>query len=84
MKFPDSGRAKAGRVLPQRAAFVTLFKDRKAMMFGFLWVILSLITQFASHGFHDIFSIVIQALIGGFAMAAIWNWFSKRRSASSS
>lgn len=66
----------------QRAALVALFKDQKAMTFGAVWALLSLVTQFASHGFHDIFGVVIQALIGGFAVATIWNWFSRRRSTS--
>ncbi len=68
----------------QRAALVTLFKDRNAMTVGAVWILLSLVTQFASHGFRDIFSVVTQALISGFAVAAIWNWFSKRRSGSAS
>lgn len=68
----------------QRAVFVVLFKDRKAMTFGAVWILLVLVTQFASHGLHDIFSTVTQALISGFAVAALWNWFAKRRNPSSS
>jgi len=67
----------------QRAAFLEVLKDQKAMRFGVFWVIFALVTNFASHGFHDVLNVVIQALISGFAVAAILNWFYKRKRTSS-
>ncbi|HEX7405293.1 MAG TPA: hypothetical protein VF307_05150 [Candidatus Nanopelagicaceae bacterium] len=68
----------------QRAAFLAVLKDQKAMTFGVLWVIFAVATNFMSHGFHDVLNVVIQALISGFAVAAILNWFYKRKRASRS
>jgi len=68
----------------QRAAFLVVLKDQKAMTFGVLWVIFALATNFVSHGFHDILNVVLQALISGFAVAAILNWFYRRKRASES
>jgi membrane associated rhomboid family serine protease len=67
----------------RRAAFLAVLRDQKAMTFGVLWVIFALAINFASHGFHDILNVVLQALISGFAVAAILNWFYKRKRASS-
>ena len=68
----------------QRAAVLAVLKDRKAMTFGVFWVIFALVTDFAGNGFHDVLNVVIQALISGFAVAAILNWFYKRKRESSS
>ena len=62
----------------QRAAALVVLKDRKARYFGVFWVIFALVTNFASHGFRDVLNVVIQALISGFVVAAILNWFFKR------
>ena len=67
-----------------RAAIQAVLKDQKAMTFGVLWVIFALAINFADHGFRDVLNVVIQALIGGFTVAAILNWFYKRKQGSSS
>lgn len=63
----------------QRAAILAVLRDQKAMTFGLFWAIFALVTNFAGHGFRDILNVVIQALISGFAVAAILNWFHKRK-----
>ena len=63
----------------QRAAFLAVLRDQKAMTFGILWVVFVLGTRLASQGFHDILNTVLQALLGGFVVAAILNWYSKRK-----
>ena len=63
-----------------RPALLTVLRDQKAMTFGVIWVIFAMATNFASHGFQDVLNVAIQALFGGFAVAAILNWFYRRKS----
>jgi hypothetical protein len=65
----------------QRAIFRSVFKDRKALTAGAAWVFLVLVTGFASDRFHGVLTRAPAGLIGGFAVAAVVNWFSRRRSA---
>lgn len=63
-----------------RNIIVAVFKDKWAIVAGIAWVLFVLVMGFISGGFHArTIRNVIPALIGGFAVAAIVNWFSKRR-----
>lgn len=64
-----------------RGIVVAVFKDRKAMTIGAGWVLFVFVTGFVSAGFHMTLRDVIPALVGGFAVAAVVNWFSRRRDA---
>ena len=67
-----------------REAFLALLKDQKAMTFGVLAMTLALVTNLVDHGFHDVLNLVIQAILFGFAVAAIFNWFHRRKQGSNS
>lgn len=64
-----------------RNVIVGVFKDKRAISAGAAWVFFVLVTGFISGGFHGRnIRNVIPALISGFAVAAVVNWFSERRS----
>ena len=63
----------------QRVAVLAVLKDQKAVTFGVLWVLFALVTNFFDRGFRDVLNVAIEALISGFAVAAILNWLFKRR-----
>lgn len=67
-----------------RTAILGVLNDQKAMTFGVLWVVFTLATKFIEHGFRDVLNVVIQALISGSAVAAILNWFYKRKGGANS
>ena len=67
-----------------RTAILGVLHDQKAMTFGVLWVAFALVLNFAGHGFRDVLNVAIRALISGFAVAAILNWFYKRKQGPSS
>jgi len=56
-----------------------VLKDKKAIMAGAVWILWVLVIGFVSGGLHSLARNVIPAFIGGFVVAAIVNWFSKRR-----
>jgi hypothetical protein len=63
-----------------RNIIVAVFKDKWAVSAGAAWMLFVLVMGFISGGFHGRnIRNVIPALIGGFAVAAVVNWFSKRR-----
>ncbi len=62
-----------------RAILYSVFKDRRALVAGVAWMLFVLGTRFASDGFHGVLLGVPVALIGGFAVAAVVNWFTRRR-----
>ena len=64
-----------------RTFIVAVFNDKRAISAGAAWVFFVLVTGFISGGFHGRnIRNVIPALISGFAVAAVVNWFSERRS----
>lgn len=67
-----------------RNVIVGVFRDKRAIIVGAAWVLFVLVMGFASDRFHGLLINMPAALIGGFAVAAILNWFNARRGASSS
>ncbi len=62
-----------------KPAVLTVLRDQKAMTFGVIWVIFALAVNFSKHGFRDVLNVGIQAVFGGFVVAAILNWFYRRK-----
>lgn len=62
-----------------RSILVGVFKDKKAVTAGATWTAWVLVIGFFSGGSHSLARNMIPALIGGFAVAAVVNWFIKRR-----
>ena len=62
-----------------RAILYSMFKDRKAMIAGAAWVLFVLVTSSVSDGFYGVLRGVVPGLIGGFAVAAVLNWFTRRK-----